>query len=189
MSRMDPTRSVLVLVDFQQRLMPIIDGAATVMAEAAFLGTIARQLDIRVLGTEQNPLRLGVNLPQIRDLCEEIVAKTHFDACKDGLLAALSRIDPGAPQVVIAGCEAHVCLLQTALGLRQVGIDVFVVAEACGSRSLQDHRCAMRRLEQAGAVIVTPEMAAFEWLDSCESPRFREALRLIKRRAAGQALA
>jgi nicotinamidase-related amidase len=184
MKRMDSTRSTLVLVDFQVRLMPTIRDAASVVEEAVFLGRIAPLVGVRVLGTEQNPAGLGDNLPQIRALCERTLAKTHFDACRDGLLAALRETRADAGDVVIAGCEAHVCLLQTALGLRRAGVDVFVVAPACGSRRGVDHERAMCRLEQAGAAIVTPEMVAFEWLDSCESPAFRPALALLKQRSA-----
>jgi nicotinamidase-related amidase len=175
----------LVLVDFQERLMPSIAGAAAVIAEAVFLGTAARQLGLRVLGTEQNPAGLGPNLPAIRALCDATLAKMHFDACKDGLLDALGDAAP-AGRVVVAGCEAHVCLLQTGLGLRRAGFEVAIVAPACGARSLEDHRVAMRRLEQAGATLVTPEMIVFEWLDSCRHPAFKPVLELLKRRSAAQ---
>ena len=80
----------------------------------------------------------------------------------------------------MAGCEAHVCLLQTALGLLRAGLSVWVVANACGSRRASDHAAAMARLSNAGATIVTHEMVAFEWLHHCEHPRFREVLALIK---------
>jgi nicotinamidase-related amidase len=105
----------------------------------------------------------------------------HFDACADGLLAHLHG-DPDRPvgEVVIAGCEAHVCLLQTALGLLRSGLAVWVVAPACGSRSADDHALAMRRLRAAGAVVVSLEMVAFEWLRTCEHARFRTVLQLLK---------
>ena len=174
---------VLVLVDYQQRLMPTIHGAQRVLDEALFIGEAARLLGVRTLGTEQNPGGLGPNVAQVRDSCERTIAKMHFDACRDGLLAALD--EGGARRVVIAGCEAHVCLCQTTLGLLRHGLEVAVVAEACGSRRAEDHALAMQRLAQAGAAIVGSEMVVFEWLGSCEHPAFREALKLLKRRAAG----
>lgn len=185
MNRIDSANSILVLVDLQQRLMPAIDGGAAVVANAVFLGQVARLLGIRVLGTEQNPAGLGPNLPEVRELCESTLGKMHFDACGDGLLDLLNAVrpQPGAtPEVVIAGCEAHVCLLQTALGLRRAGFAVFVVAPACGSRSPQDHQLAMQRLQQAGAVLVSPEMVVFEWLDDCAHPSFKPVLQLLKQR-------
>ena len=172
---------VLVLVDFQQRLMPVIHDVDAVMREAIRLADAARALGIRVLGTEQNPGGLGPSDPEIRRRCDAMLPKMHFDACADGLLA-LARQDGVAPtQAVVAGCEAHVCLLQTALGLLDAGLRVWVVAPACGSRRPRDHELAMARLRQAGAVVVAPEMVLFEWLRTCEHDRFRSVLSLVKR--------
>jgi nicotinamidase-related amidase len=174
---MNARRSVLVLVDYQARLMPAIHRAAQTVAEATRLADAARELGIRVIGTEQNPAGLGPNDEAIRQRCASTLAKMHFDACEDGLLDLLG--DDGA-DVVIAGCEAHVCLLQTALGLLRAGRHVWVVAPACGSRSAADHALAMERLRQAGAVIVSTEMVVFEWLQACTHPRFKPVLGLVK---------
>ena len=86
---------------------------------------------------------------------------------------------------VIAGCETHVCLLQTAVGLLAAGLRVFVVADACGSRTPRDHAAALERLRAAGAAIVTLEMVVFEWLQTCDHLKFREALGLVKEKPAG----
>ncbi|MBC7938473.1 MAG: isochorismatase family protein [Chitinophagaceae bacterium] len=86
----------------------------------------------------------------------------------------------GASAGVLAGCEAHVCLLQTALGVLRSGRRVWVVAPACGSRAAGDHTMAMARLREAGAGIVANEMAAFEWLARCRHPRCKEVLALVK---------
>jgi nicotinamidase-related amidase len=182
---MQRRRCVLVLVDYQQRLMPTIHAAESVVAEALFLGNLAHALGVPVFGTEQNPLGLGANLPAVRALCRETIGKMHFDACRDGLVAALRSARPDVAQIVIAGCEAHVCLLQTALGLRRAGLEVFAVAVACGARTPADHALAMQRLQRAGVALVTPEMVAFEWLDSCEDVAFKAVLALLKQRAAG----
>ena len=135
MNAMQRARAALVLVDYQQRLMPTIHDADTVVAEALFLGRVAQVLGVPVLGTEQNPLGLGANVPAIRALCTETIGKMHFDACRAGLLERLHAARTGLAQIVVAGCEAHVCLLQTVLGLRRAGLEVFVVAPACGSRT------------------------------------------------------
>jgi nicotinamidase-related amidase len=82
--------------------------------------------------------------------------------------------------VVVAGCEAHVCVLQTVLGLIDSGRRVFVVQDAIGSRRAENKEAAVRRMERHGAEIVTTEMVVFEWLGSAEHPRFREAVALIK---------
>src|SRR5437868_11434902 len=123
MNIIDPNSSVVVLVDYQSRLMPAIDGGSQVLAEATCLADVALALGIRVLGTEQNPQGLGPAIQTIRQRCATTLPKTNFDACADGLLDLLrpSGSETPLPHVVIAGCEAHVCLMQTSLGLLRAG--------------------------------------------------------------------
>lgn len=180
MNAISAKASALVLVDYQARLMPAIHEAAKVSAVAGLLARAAQILGIPVLGTEQNPSRLGPNIASLKSECTHTLAKTHFDACADGLLEALEEAGKEGDQVVIAGCEAHVCMLQTALGLLRAHKQVWVVTNASGSRRPEDHAAAMNRLEQAGATIVTHEMVLFEWLHDCKHPHFREVLELIK---------
>jgi hypothetical protein len=151
------------------------------------LAKAARLLGVRVIGTEQNPAGLGPNVDEVRRLCDVTMAKTHFDACDDGLLALLAAGRPhGDPaDVGVAGCEAHVCLLQTGLGLLDAGHRLWVVETGCGSRRAGDREAAMRRLQAAGATVVTAEMVVFEWLRGCDHPAFREALALVKAPPAG----
>ena len=177
MDVMNAKASVLVLVDYQARLMPAIHRADEAAALAVLLAQAAQLLDIPVIGTEQNPAGLG---PNVAAVCAQTLSKMHFDACADGLVPALQAARPGCREVVVAGCEAHVCLLQTALGLGRAGLRVWVVENACSSRRPADHAAAMRRLAQAGAAVVTHEMVLFEWLADCTHPRFREVLKLVK---------
>ena len=169
--------SVLVLVDFQPRLMPAIHDGDHVLSQAVRLGRIAQLLDVPVIGTEQNRHGLGESVPDVKALCSTIVFKNHFDACADGLADALPA---GRKRIVVAGCEAHVCVQQTAFGLLGHGLNVTLLADAVGSRRSLDRDTAIARMGKAGADIATVEMAAFEWLRSSHHPRFRDALRLIK---------
>ncbi len=179
---LDRNRSALVLVDFQSRLMPVIHDAERVLGNAVFLGRVARELGVPVLGSEQNPGALGGNDQKVHELCDRTLSKVHFSAVADGLLGELISLAPRAQQVVLAGCETHVCLMQTALEIQQAGIQAFVVAEACGSRRPEDKQAALQRLQQAGVTLVAAEMVAFEWLRSCSHPAFRQVLSLIKAR-------
>lgn len=176
--------STLVLVDFQQRLMPAIAHADEVLAQAMLLARAAQLLGIRTLSTEQNPTGLGPSVESLRQFCESSLSKMHFDASADGLSELIRGTGSAAGDVVLAGCEAHVCLLQTALGLLRAGHRVWVVAPACGSRKVSDHTLAMQRLREAGAGVVSTEMVVFEWLHSCRHPRFKEVLALLKTPAA-----
>jgi nicotinamidase-related amidase len=171
------SRSVVVLVDYQSKLLPVIHEAPATLAQAVLLGGVARLLQIPVIGTEQHPTGLGHNVDEVRDLCSATVEKQHFDACADGLLDALPQ---HTTDVVVAGCETHVCLLQTALGLHRAGRRVHVVAPACGSRRPDDRHLALGRLAQSGLAVVSTEMVVFEWLSGRGHPQFREVLALIK---------
>jgi nicotinamidase-related amidase len=173
--------SQLILVDYQARLMPAIHDADAVVANALRLAQAARQMGVTTWGTEQQPEKLGENLPALRAACDGTLPKLSFDACTDGLVEWLN---PGAAngrrQLVVAGCEAHVCLLQTALGLLDAGFAVWVVADACGSRTARNHALAMARLDRAGAVLVSTEMVGFEWLRRSDAPAFKAWQALIR---------
>ena len=194
--RMDRGHSVLVLVDYQGRLLTAIHDAERVVERAVFLADVARELGVPVIGTAQNPTKLGPNVEAVQSRCADIVEKMHFGACEGGLLERLDALAAEAPSangarvpenldVVVAGCEAHVCLLQTALGLLEAGRRVWVVSDACGSRDPVDHELAMRRLEAAGAGVVSSEMVAFEWTLTCEHDRFRAVSALVKGKVLG----
>ena len=174
----DAGRCALVLVDYQARLMPAIHEGEKAIAVAVKLADVARELGIPVVGTEQNPAGLGPNVEAIRSRCEATLAKMSFDGCGDGLAEWLNG--KGVAEVVIAGCESHVCLMQTSLGLLRAGFRVWLVADGCGSRFPQDRQVAMERLREAGATLVTGEMVAFEWLRTCKHPRFKPVLQRLK---------
>lgn len=179
-------RSVLVLVDYQERLMPAVADAAQVLRRAGFLAQVAGLLEVPVVVTEQNPDRLGRTVPPVADLLPEaaVIDKMAFGACDGGLDDALARLghDTAGHELdaVVAGCEAHVCVLQTALGILDADRRVWVVADASGSRHQADRDAAYDRLRHAGATVVTAEMVAFEWLGTAAHPRFKDVSRLVK---------
>ena len=200
---LDATESQLVLVDYQERLMPAIFEGPAVLANARRLAQVARLLQVPVWGTEQNPSRLGPNDAELRALCQRTLAKMQFGAAEEGLVEWLrpapkpqggnARSLPRHLQkpreqqsaherasIVIAGCEAHVCLLQTALQLIEDEFEVWVVTDACSSRTERNRDAAFDRLAGSGAELVTTEMVAFEWLRSCEHPAFKDMLAFVK---------
>ena len=198
---LDATESQLVLVDFQEKLMPAIHDSAAVLANARRLAQAARLMDVPVWGTEQNPARLGSSDADLRALYRKALPKMHFSAAPDGLAALLrppvrppagnarslpkhlqktAQSEPERPSIVLAGCEAHVCLLQTALELIEDEFEVWVVTDACGSRTERNRDAAYDRLAGAGAELLTTEMVCFEWLRSCEHPAFKDVLALVK---------
>lgn len=174
---MNAEQSTLVLVDLQKRLMPAISQGDSVLAESVRLARIARLLSVPVIATEQIPEKLGHNDADISGLADQTVTKIYFDACGGGLVDALPN---DRKQIIIGGCETHVCMLQTALSLLAAGFSVWVVENATGSRHDSDRDAAVERLRQSGATIVTVEMVAFEWMQHCEHSCFREVQKLIK---------
>lgn len=200
---LDAGDSQLLVIDFQERLMPAIHEGQAVLDRGICLVRAASLLDVPVLATEQAPDRLGGTVPSIASCLDEagaqVLSKVHFSACADGLLEALrptpavrgnarslpkhlQKVAPAPARgtVVVAGCETHVCVLQTALDLLEEDFDVFVVTDACGSRRERDRDAALDRLAGAGAELVTFEMVAFEWMRHAQHARFREVHALIR---------
>lgn len=177
MLTLDPQTSTLVVIDVQAKLLPAIDAGAAVIENARRLIVAADLLGVPTLFTEQNAKSLGSTVPELAADSTAVVHKMTFDSARaSGFLERLAddRV------VVVAGCEAHVCVLQTALGLIDRGRRVFVVCDAVGSRRIESKQTALRRMERHGAEIVTTEMVLFEWLETAEHPRFRETVALIK---------
>jgi nicotinamidase-related amidase len=169
--------SALLIVDIQERLYPAIDQAEAMLAHSVWLLAVAQRIGVPVLATEQYSKGLGPTLGALRERlpATAIVEKIAFSALADpGLLQM-----PGGErrQFVVCGSEAHVCVLQTVLGLLALGREVFVVAEAVGSPAVAQAMPNFRRLAQAGAVIVNREMVAFEWLERAGSELFRAVSR------------
>jgi nicotinamidase-related amidase len=179
--------SQLVLVDYQLKLLPAMKDGAAVWKRAEVLAKTARLLNVPVWATAQNPSGLGEVSPEILQHCQKVLAKMAFSAVEEGLGEWLSPPPPAAPKgnarslprhlqkppepengpsIVIAGCEAHVCLMQTALDLLEDEFEVWVVTDACASRSDRNRDAAFDRLAGAGAELLTTEMVLFEWLRS-----------------------
>lgn len=158
--------------------MPAIHGGQGVVDRTARLARAARLLDVPVIATEQNPAGLGPSVPRLHELCDEVIAKTHFDASAETSL--LDRLDPQRDELVVVGCEAHVCVLQTVLGLIERGYRVRLAVDAIGSRDPLDRTAAIDRAGAAGVSLVTSEMVIFEWLRHSTHPAFRRVLDLVK---------
>jgi nicotinamidase-related amidase len=169
--------SLLLLIDLQERLAPAIQDIDTVLRHNLWLDAVAHRLSVPVGATVQYPAGLGPMVPELGAPIppDRVVEKIHFSAVADGCLERLP--DFSRRQIVLTGTEAHVCVLQTALGLRALGKEVFVVAEAVGSRHATDKDLALARLRQEGCRIVSREMVAFEWLHQAGTDVFKQVSR------------
>jgi nicotinamidase-related amidase len=174
---LDARNSTLLVIDVQARLMPAIDEAAAVIANARRLVEAAGLFDVLTLFTEQNPKGLGPTVPELNADERRVFRKMEIDAGRaPGFYERLSEKNAA----LLIGVEAHVCVLQTALGLIDRGRRVIVVRDAVGSRRPESKKAALRRMERNGVEIVTTEMVVFEWLGSADDPRFQDAVALIK---------
>jgi nicotinamidase-related amidase len=177
--RLSAATSGLLVVDVQEKLLPAVLGPQRLVGNVAFLLDAAKLLGVPALATEQYPRGLGPTVPELAGrLTAERPTKTAFSG------AGVPAVAEGfPPQVLLAGMETHVCVLQTGLDLLARGREVWVAVDAVSGRFRIDHDLALRRLERAGAVLTTCETAVFEWLGDAAHPRFKELSRLIQDRA------
>nr|VFK25097.1 MAG: Nicotinamidase-related amidase [Candidatus Kentron sp. MB]VFK29859.1 MAG: Nicotinamidase-related amidase [Candidatus Kentron sp. MB]VFK74971.1 MAG: Nicotinamidase-related amidase [Candidatus Kentron sp. MB] len=171
----DEYSSCLLIVDVQEKLIPAIHNRDAVIEHCAWLMKVADVVGVPLLVSEQYPAGLGPTVSALRELAsrEAFMEKVHFSCVSE--TECESRIDTlERNQIVIAGIEAHVCVLQTALDLVATGRQVFVVADAISSRNPQDVALAMARMRNAGVVVVSREMVLFEWAHRSDTGRFKQ---------------
>ena len=182
MPRIRADDTVLLLVDMQERLLPAMHDDAGLRRRAAALAEGARLLDVPLVATEQYPKGLGRTVPELRAAVEAAggaLEKTTFSCLDDaGVRARLDAL--GRRAVLLAGVEAHVCVLQTALDLKDAGWRVLVAEDATGSRAPAQKEVGLARLRAAGVEPSTVEMALFELLRDSRHPRFRDVQALVK---------
>jgi nicotinamidase-related amidase len=182
MPALERTASLLLIIDLQERLMPSIEGGAAAVANARRLVQAAETLRVPIVFTEENTAGLGRTVGELADYAaHRVFHKMSFNACRE--TGFLDRLDDRA-QIVVAGCETHVCVLQTVLGLIGAGRQVYLVRDAAGSRIAESKEAALARMAAHGVEIVTTEMVFFEWLRTADDPRFRQLLALIKEKQA-----
>ncbi len=170
--------SLLLVVDMQARLLPAIRDGQDVLARAQSLAQAACLLGVPVLATEHCAGKIGATAPQLLPFIQHVVHKTHFDATREPGFAA--QLPKARPKVLLIGTEAHVCVLQTAIGLLTLGLRPILVADCLGSRRQSDLQAAINRAAHYRMEVVTSEMAMFEWLETGNSEHFKAVLALIK---------
>ena len=175
--RLDPSTSLLAVIDVQERLLAAVPDADRVVARCGRLAEAAALLGVTRVLTEQYPQGLGPTPAALAAKLPAAAAKMSFSCCGCGAFDA--AIDAEVASVVLAGLETHVCVSQTALDLLARGLAVFVAVDAVASRHALDHDVALRRLEGAGAVLTTSEAVLFEWCRSAEHPRFKDVRTLV----------
>jgi len=165
----------LLVVDVQEKLVAAVKEPAEWVEKVEILVKAAKLLEIPVAITEQVPAKLGKTVPAIQQAAGRVApsAKSAFSAVEAG--KALGR-----KKILVAGCEAHVCVRQTVYDLRQKEVQPVLVADAVGSRKEADRQLALQEMRQDGIVIASTEALLFELLETAEHQKFKEIQGLVK---------
>lgn len=167
--------SGLVLVDVQEKLTPQVLQSDKLISRCSWLLRLASALNVPVLVNEQYPRGLGQTMPSLREDIPNYtpIEKVQFSCYRNENFVQEWRA-LGKKQMILAGIETHVCVLQTAMEvIRLTDDEVFVVVDAVSSRSELDHKYGLKRMKQAGIELVTSEMVFFEWIETAGSKEFK----------------
>jgi nicotinamidase-related amidase len=181
LERLDPARAVLVVVDLQEKLLPAIHDHAAVLRNALLLLHAARELAVPVVVTSQYRKGLGPVVPEVLAAAQgaDVLDKVSFGCFGDP--AFLQRLqDEARGQLLLSGIESHICVAQTALGALDRGYTVHVASDAVGSRTEANRQVGLHRMEHAGAVLSSAEMALYELLGRSDRDAFRRLLPLLR---------
>lgn len=182
MAQLNLEDSLVLIIDVQDKLLNAVFNKEQVEKKSAIVAEAAKILGIPVVVTEQYPKGLGNTIPAVKDaLAEdtEIFEKTAFSALNnEEILEAIQKHNK--KQILIFGIETHICVSQTTAALRELGYEVSVIKDACGSRAEEEYLAGLERMKDNGAYIITTEIALFEWLKGAKHPNFKAVQALIK---------
>lgn len=173
----------LVVVDIQEKLLPPIFNKDQMVKNSQLLIRLAKILDIPVMATTQYSKGLGQTVPEIASLLGEVVVydKLEFSCFgSDPFRAKLKSLPGSRNTVLLCGMEAHICVMQTALGALNDGYLVHVASDAVGSRAEWNWKIGLERMKAAGAVISSTEMMMYELLRCSGTAEFKEMLKYLK---------
>ena len=177
---LDRENTVLLEIDIQDKLVPVMKYKDQVIRNAKILITVAREMNVPVLATEQYPKGLGRTVLELLSLMDEenIFSKNSFTAYTDQVKAALQK--RAKKKVVVTGMETHVCVFQTVRDLINDGYQVFVVKDAIASRTKSNYLNGLDLMQAMGAVITNTETVVFDLLKVSGTPEFKMMSKLIK---------
>ena len=174
-----PARCALLVVDVQERLMPVICGREEVGRNTVLLLKAARVL----LATTQYAARIGALIPEVQAELQgvEVLDKMHFSCLANpAIQARLKQLPSPIDTLIVCGVETHICIYQTVLGALRDGYRVVVPADAVSSRTAKNYEIGLARMRELGAVVTSTEMIIYELLGEAGTPAFRELLPFMK---------
>lgn len=181
LNMLDRKDSILLVIDVQEKLVSMLD-KNVVVNRTATLAKAAKILGVPIIATQQYSKGLGLTVEPVRQSFSPdtpVIEKFSFSAVKEeGFLDTLKSF--GKKQIVLCGIETHICVHQTAADLINEGFDVYVVKDACASRSKYEFKQGIERMQENGAKISCLEIVLFEWLENSKNPNFKEIQALVK---------
>lgn len=172
--------AVLMVVDIQERLVPVMRYGKKVIENTHILIAIAKELEIPIIVTEQYPKGLGKTVPELRNDLEENLTydKITFSAYTDEVASSLEKL--GRKKIILVGMETHVCVFQTVRDLISRGFQVYLVQDAVCSRTKENHKNGISQMSHMGAVVTNTETVFFDLLKKAGTPQFKKLSKLIK---------
>ena len=173
--------AALLIIDIQERLAAVMKYKDQVADNCLHLIELAKLLEIPILLTEQYPKGLGKTLPEIQEVLPEYAPfeKTDFNSCREeGFLEKV--LSMGRKKLILTGMEAHVCVLQTALGLIKEGYAVHVVQDVVASRYKKNFKVGIELMRSAGTVITSTETVLFQLLERSGTEPFKIISKRLK---------
>ena len=176
--------SRLLIVDVQEKLVAALEEREQdrLLEACRLLCEGARLMGVPVTATEQYPQGLGSTVDGLTEFVGERPAKKRFSAFECTGWPPAAEVTDDRFQIVVAGMETHICVLQTVLDLLAAGYHTYVVIDSVASRGGIDHGVALERMANSGAVIATAESVLFEWCETAEASEFKQLSELIKTR-------
>lgn len=179
-----PEKTMLLLIDVQEKLFPAIANGEALRENLHRLAEAMNHLSIPMLLTEQYPKGLGGTLPTLKAIATSTTShrtfeKTSFSCCGEkGFLELLDSMNRS--QIVLCGIETHVCVLSTTMELLERGFDVAVAADATGSRNPEHHQLALAAMRQCGALVVPVETVVYQLVGKAGTDLFKRILPLFR---------
>jgi len=181
MKLMNRDDTLFIAIDFQEKLMPVMNDKANLEDKVCRLAAGMKKLDLPIVVTQQYTKGIGETIPSVAEALGkfEAIDKTSFSCMGNSDFVA--RLDElGRKTAVVCGIEAHICLQQTVIELLARGYDVYVPADCTSSRSEQDKLWALARMGEAGAKITTYEAVLYELVGDAKDPDFKAISKIVK---------
>lgn len=178
-----PERCALLVVDIQDKLMPVISNRDEVVKNTTLLLKAAKALHLEIVATTQYAARIGELLPEIQAELAGVAVldKIHFSCfANPGIQGRIKALPMSVNTLIICGVETHICIYQTVAGALRDGYRVVVAADAVSSRTVKNHKLGLARLRELGAVVASTEMVIYELLGEAGTPAFKELLPFLK---------